>query len=369
MKVKIFDIARDHAPIEAELVQAFEKVLSGGEYILGGEVKTFEEAFAAYVGVKYAVGVASGTDAIKIAALSLGLKKGDKFVTTPNTYIATAMGLSEHGLIPRFCDIEEGTYNMDPDALADLLEKEKDIRLCVPVHLYGHPCRIDEIKAVCGRFGVNVVEDACQAHGSRYKEKSAGTMGDAAAFSFYPTKNLGCYGDGGTVVTDNEDAYKRMLMLRAHGQSDRHVHDMEGFVSRLDELQASLLRVKLPHLDDWNKKRRYVASIYDKELLGLPVTRPSEADYAYHVYHLYVIAVNEREELRSFLNEQGITALIHYPTPIHLQNVYRHLGYGKGSFPRAEAAAKQILSLPMYPSLAEDAVTYVCQTISEFYKK
>jgi len=369
VNVRIFDIERDHAAIKAELVRTFEKVLSSGEFILGREVKSFEEAFAAYVGTRYAVGVASGTDAIKIGGLALGLKGGDKFVTTPNTYIATAMALSENGLVPRFCDIEADSFNMDPAALEDLLKRENDVKLCVPVHLYGQPCPMDELRDVCGRYGVMIMEDACQAHGSRYKGRNVGTLSDAAAFSFYPTKNLGCYGDGGIVVTDSEDVFKRMLMLRAHGQSDRHVHDIHGFVSRLDELQAALLAVKLPHLDEWNARRRHNASLYDKGLEGLPVRRPVEAPYAFHVHHLYVIAVEERDALRAYLGERGIITLVHYPTPIHLQKVYDHLGYGEGSFPQAERSARQIISLPLYPSLREDEIAFVCQTIGEFYGK
>jgi len=369
MKVKIFDIDRDHAAIKPELVKTFENVLSGGEFILGKEVRALEEEFAAYVGTKYAVGVASGTDAIKIGGLALGLKPGDKFVTTPNTYIATAMALSEHGCIPRFCDIEDESYNMDPAALEELLRKEPGIRLCVPVHLYGQPCRLDEIREICGRHGVMIMEDACQAHGSRYTDRNVGTMSDAAAFSFYPTKNLGCYGDGGIIVTDNDEAYSQMMVLRAHGQTDRHVHDVQGFVSRLDELQAALLRVKLPYLDEWNIARRRNASLYDRGLEDLPVKRPIEAPYAYHVYHLYVIAAGDRDALRAYLAEKGIITLIHYPTPIHLQKVYSHLGYGPGSFPVAERSARQIISLPLYPSLRDDEIAYVCEAISEFYRK
>ncbi|MHB8109974.1 MAG: DegT/DnrJ/EryC1/StrS family aminotransferase [Syntrophorhabdaceae bacterium] len=369
MNIKIFDIERDHAEIKPDLIKAFEHVLSGGEYILGKEVKAFEAEFAAYVGAKYAVGVASGTDAIKIGGLALGFGSGDKFVTTPNTYVATAMALSEHGLVPRFCDIEDDSYNIDPASLEALLEREKDIKLCVPVHLYGQPCRFDELKEICDRYGVKVLEDACQAHGSRYKGKNVGTLGDVAAFSFYPTKNLGCYGDGGIIVTDNKSAYEMMLMLRAHGQSDRHVHAIQGFVSRLDELQAALLRVKLPHLDDWNTRRRRNAELYHAGLEGIPAARPLEAPYAYHVYHLYVIAVEERDALRTFLQDNGIVNLIHYPTPIHLQKVYSSLKYAEGSFPRAERASRQIISLPLYPSMREDEIAYVCGKIREFYGK
>ncbi len=369
MNVKIFDLERDHSAIKKDLVAAFEEVLGNGEYILGKEVAVFEEAFASYIGVRYAVGVGNGTDALRIGGLSVGAARGDKFVTVPNTYIASAMALSMEGLIPRLCDVETETCNMDPERLDDLLKKEKDVKLCIPVHLYGHSCRFDEIEAVCREHGVAIMEDACQAHGALYKGRKTGALGDVAAFSFYPTKNLGCYGDGGIVVTDSEEVYKRAVMLRNYGQSGKHVHDIEGFNSRLDEVQARFLNMKLRHLDDANNGRRALASLYRKELEGLPVLLPSQASWAHHVYHLFVIRVKERDELRAYLNERGVSTLIHYPTPVHLQKVYAHLGYGKGSFPNAELIGGEIISLPMYPTLREDEVLYVSQCIRKFYGK
>ena len=368
MIVKMFDVESDHKDIKEELLIIMKKILSSGEYILGKEVKAFEEAFAAYIGVKYAIGVGSGNDAIKIGGLSLGLKSGDKFVTVPNTYIATTMALSNHGLVPLFCDIEAETYNMDPEQLENLLKTEKDIKLCIPVHLYGHPARMDEIMDVCSRYGVKVLEDACQAHGALYKDKKVGTFGDVSTFSFFPTKNLGCYGDGGIIVTDSEDTYTKAMMLRAYGQAEKkHVHVVEGFNSRLDTIQAALLKRKLEQLDHWNNRRRHTAWLYKKELSDTPLILPDEATWAFHVYHLYVVSLKERDDLMQYLAEHDVSTLIHYPTPIHLQEAYKHLGYKTGDFPVAEQVVKEIVSLPIYPSLTQDGVMYVSKCIREFY--
>jgi len=367
MIVKIFNLERDHAEIKDEIVRRFEDVLSNGEYILGKEVRAFEEAFAAYIGAKYAIGVNSGTDALKIGGLSTGLQRGDKIITTPNTYISTAMGLSMYGMNPLFCDIELDTYNMDPGQLDDLLKKENDVKLCIPVHLYGHPCRMDEIREICNRHGVKILEDACQAHGAKYKGEKVGTLGDVSAFSFYPTKNLGCYGDGGIIVTDSEEIYNKAIMFRAYGQEGKHAHAIEGFNSRLDEIQAAILRFKLDLLDRWNTRRRHFAWLYRRELEGAPLVLPDEAPWAFHVYHLFVVRAKQRDELTGYLKERGVTTLIHYPTPIHLQKAYEHLGHKKGSFPNSETAAEEIISLPMYPSLKEDEVMYVSKCIREYY--
>jgi dTDP-4-amino-4,6-dideoxygalactose transaminase len=367
MEVKIFNLERDHQDIKDELVERFREVISSNEFILGKEVNALEEAFADYIGVKYAVGVNSGTDAIKIGGLSLGIKTGDKLITTPNTYISTAMGLSMHGVEPVFCDIELDTYNMDPGMLEDILKRQKGIKLCIPVHLYGHPCRMDEIIDTCSKHGVMVMEDACQSHGALYKDKKVGGLGDAAAFSFYPTKNLGCYGDGGIITTNSDEIYEKALMLRSYGQTAKHVHNIEGFNSRLDELQAAMLMVKLKKLDYWNNRRRHNAWLYKKELEGTPVMLPEEASWAHSVFHLFVIRVKERDALMKYLREKDVSTLIHYPTPIHLQNVYNHLGYKERTFPNAETCAKEIISLPMYPSLTQDEVMYVSKCIREFY--
>lgn len=369
MNVNIFNLERDHKEMKGELVRIFEEVLSNGEFILGKNVASLEKAFAAYIGVAYGVGVGNGTDAIRVGGMALGVREGDKIVTTPNTYIASAMAFSMQGVTPVFCDIETETYNMDPASLDDALSKHEGIALSIPVHLYGHAARMDEILEVCSRHRVKVLEDACQAHGALYKGKKVGSMGHAATFSFYPTKNLGGYGDGGIVVTDSGEAYERAVKLRNYGQEGKHVHVIDGFNTRLDEIQAAILSYKLKALDAWNDKRRTLADLYNKGLADTPVMTPREAPWAHHVYHLYVIRSEKRDDLMQYLKGQGVTTLIHYPTPIHLQKVYAHLGYGKGSFPKAEKAASEILSLPMYPSLTEDEVAYVCDTIKAFYKK
>lgn len=365
--IRTFNLQRDSKDIKDELREAFFEVLDSGEFVLGEQVSLFEKEFSQYIGTKYGIGVASGTDAIRIAALALGLKKGDKFVTTPNTYIATSMSLSVLGCIPVFCDIEEETYNMDPELLEDILKRDGKIKLCIPVHLYGHPARFDEIKEICSRFGVLVLEDCAQAHGARYKDSRVGSLGDASAFSFYPTKNLGCFGDGGMVLTSSYEVYEKALMLRNYGQKEKHVHIIEGFNSRLDELQAAFLRKKLPLLDSQNEKRRHIAWLYKKELMDLPIVLPKEEDWAYHVYHLFVIRTERRDELMAYLRECGIHTLVHYPTPIHLQPAYSYLGYRKGDFPRAEKVSSEVLSLPIYPSLKEEEVYKVTYSIRKFF--
>ena len=313
------------------------------------------------------MGVGNGTDAIRIGGLALGLKPGDKLITTPDTYIATTMALSIQGITPAFCDVEAGGFNMDPELLDEVLKKDRDVKLCIPVHLYGHPARMDEILSVCERYGVRVLEDCAQAHGALYKGKMTGSLGDAAAFSFYPTKNLGGYGDGGLVAIDSDEVYERVDKLRNFGQEAKHVHASEGFNSRLDEVQAALLAYKLKSLGDANNKRRALARLYAEALADTPLILPREEAYAYHVYHLFVIRSKEREALMAHLKDKGVATIINYPIPIHLQKVYRGLGYGEGSFPEAEKVAREVITLPMYPSLREDEVLYVCDAIRAFY--
>ncbi len=369
MIVKIFDLQREYATLRRDMLRVFEQVHLGGEFILGNQVKTFEEAFAAYLGSRHAVGLGSGTDAIRIGGLACGLERGDKIVTTPNTYIATAMALSVHGMQPLLCDIDLETYNMDPERLEEILKREKGVRLCIPVHLYGHAAPMDEILGLCERYGVSVLEDACQAHGALYKGRKVGTFGKGAAFSFYPTKNLGCQGDGGALITSDEQVYRNAHRLRNYGQTDKHVHVVEGFNSRLDELHAAFLSLKLKKLDGWNEERRKIAGVYLDGLKTLPLSLPVEKSYAYHVYHLFVVRSAKRDELQEYLKSKGVGTLIHYPTPIHLQEVYRGLGYKRGDFPHAEKSAAEILSLPMYPGLSQDEALYVCGAIKAFYRQ
>lgn len=299
--VKIFDLQREYEEMKESLIATFDKVCQGGEFIMGKEVAAFEEAFASYLGVRFSVGVASGTDALRVGGLALGLKRGDKIVTTPNTYVSTAMALSVHGIAPVLCDIDPETYNMDPHALEDVLKKTKGVKVCIPVHLYGHPCQMDEIMEVCDKYGVTIFEDACQAHGALYKGRKVGTFGLAAAFSFYPTKNLGCYGDGGAVATADHAVYNAVRRLHNYGQVEKHRHRTEGFNSRLDELQAAFLSLKLERLDAGNEKRRSLAKIYRLDLEDeTPLTLPVEKPWAHHVYHLYVVRAQPGKLSRSF---------------------------------------------------------------------
>lgn len=369
MHVPIFDLSREYRQRREDLMRIFDDVASKGDFVLGAEVRAFETEFTDYIGARFCAGVGSGTDAIRIGGLACGLVEGDKVATASNTYIATVMALSPHGIVPVLCDIEPETYTMDPEMFEEILKKEKGIKLCIPVHLYGHPARMDEINTLCADHGVSVFEDACQAHGALYKGQKVGTLGMAAAFSFYPTKNLGCLGDGGAVATNGQAVYDKITAMRNYGQKEKHAHETEGFNSRLDELQAAVLRYKLTYLDESNQKRRKIAGVYQEGLQDLPITLPREEEWAYHVYHLYVIRCKERNDLAAYLKECGVTTLIHYPTPIHLQGAYRSLGYRSGDFPVSEEASRQILSLPMYPGLRREEVEYVCASIKAFYSR
>lgn len=368
--VKIFDLQREYDELKEELAEIFDRVCRSGEFITGKELAAFEDAFARYTGVHFAAGVGSGTDALRIGGLALGLKAGDKVVTTPNTYVATVMALSVHGIVPVFCDIDPETHTMDPHALEKVLKAERGVKVCIPVHLYGHPCQMDDIIEVAGRFGVTIFEDVCQSHGALYKGRKVGTFGLAAAFSFYPTKNLGAYGDAGCVVTADRKLCDTVRSLRNYGQQEKHLHAIEGFNSRLDELQAAILSYKLGRLDAQNEKRRHLADLYRWDLEDeTPVVLPVEKEWAHHVYHLYVIRTKDREALSQFLKSRGISTLVHYPTPVHLQQAYRHLGHKKGDFPVAEKAASEILSLPLYPTLTEEEVVSVSSAIKAFYAR
>jgi dTDP-4-amino-4,6-dideoxygalactose transaminase len=369
MQVPIFDLSREYVGMRQDLVRIFDEVAARGDFILGNAGRAFEADFARYLGTQFSAGVGSGTDAVRIGGLACGLVAGDKVVTTPNTYIATVMALSPHGIVPVLCDIESDTYSMDPGRLEEALGREKGVRLCIPVHLYGHPARMDEINTLCAAHGVAVFEDACQAHGALYKGRKVGTFGVAAAFSFYPTKNLGCLGDGGAVATNSRAVYDNVIALRNYGQKEKHAHETEGFNSRLDELQAAILSYKLAHLDESNQKRRALAEIYREGLKDTPLVLPREEEWAYHVYHLYVVRSKERDELAAYLKECGVTTLVHYPTPIHLQGAYQSLGYRTGDFPVSEEASRQILSLPMYPGLRREEVNHVCASIKAFYSR
>jgi len=359
------ELKTQFADIEGEIRAAIDAVLASGWFILGEHVREFEREFAAYHGVPHAVGVASGTDAIHLALRALGVGPGDEVVTVPNTCVPTVCGIAATGATPKFADVGPDTLTMDPESLRSAITNKT--RAAVPVHLYGHPCDMDPILEIARAHDLAVVEDCAQAHGALYKGSKCGSFGDAAAFSFYPSKNLGAYGDGGAVVTSRDDVTERVRMLRNYGEERRYHHSIEGVNSRLDEMQAAILRVKLKHLDAWNAARRARADSYRSELANAGVTPTMEAGWARSNYHLFVVRSPQRDALQEHLKNAEIGTFIHYPIPIHVQVAYRRLGYRKGEFPVSEEACDRVLSLPMYPELPLDVIPEIARSIAAFH--
>lgn len=352
---------------KADIDAAISRVLNGGRYILGEETRAFEGEFAGYIGVAHGIGVGNGTEALHIALAACGVQRGDEVITVSHTAVATVAAIELTGAIPVFVDIEPDFYTMNPEAIeVAITPKTKAI---VPVHLYGQPTDMNPILEVARNHDIYVVEDCAQAHGAKYHDRIVGSWGDIACFSFYPTKNLGALGDGGMVVTDNHDLSNRVRLLREYGWAERYVSHIPGWNTRLDEIQAAILRVKLRHLDDDNRKRHQIAGLYKRELSGASLTLPEERDGVTHAYHLYVIRSGERDSLQAFLKIKDIGSLLHYPVPIHLQPAYRgRLAAGKG-LPETERAAREVLSLPMYPELTEEEIMMVVSTVKEFMEK
>jgi len=388
--IPFLDLLTPHRELKKELVAVFEQALDTAGFIGGPMVAGFEEDFGRFAGTRHCVGVGSGTDAVRFALVATGIKPGDVVVTVPNTFIATTEGITQAGATPDFVDVDQRTYNMDPEQLRRYLQVQcsvdratgrlynkrlgRPVTAVVPVHLYGQPADMDPILDLAECFGLFVVEDACQAHGATYfsrKEnawKKAGSMGNAAAFSFYPGKNLGACGEGGAVTTNDDEISRKVQMLRDHGQSRKYFHDMEGYNGRLDAIQAGILRVKLQHLAKWNEERRRCAGHY-QELLGSAypgIKLPYEPSWAMAVYHLYVVRVQNRDALQKHLAGAGIGTGIHYPIPLHLQQAYADLGYRKGEFPVCEGAAAEILSLPMFPGLRGEQQERIAQSLLDF---
>lgn len=364
MNVPFVDLNAQYRALRDQIDLAMHAVIDSSQFIQGREVGLFEEAFAAYCHTRHAIGVDSGTSALELILRALDIGPGDEVITAANTFIATVLAITATGARPVLVDVDPGTYNLSVYAVEEAISPRTKVIL--PVHLYGQPADMDPILQVAERFGLKVVEDACQAHGARYKDQRAGSLGVAAAFSFYPAKNLGCYGDGGMVVTSSDELARRIRLLREYGQREKYVHVSKGYNHRLDTLQAAVLRVKLPHLDRWNAQRREHARQYHALLANTSVQLPIEADYAEHVYHLYVIRVAQRDALQAHLKAHGIGTGIHYPIPIHLQEAYAELGYSRGVFPVTEQAANEILSLPMYAELTPEQVTEVAGRVIEF---
>lgn len=369
--VPFVDLTRQYKAIQGEILSAIEGVFGRGRFILGQEVSAFEEEFARSCGVQYAVAVGSGTDALHLALKAIGVGEGDIVATVSHSFIASALAISFTGARPVFVDIDPASYTMDPTALEHLLKrmnrKGKRVKAILPVHLYGHPSAMDPLIEIAARYGLPLVEDACQAHGAEYRGKKVGSFGSLGCFSFYPTKNLGAYGDGGIVVTRDRQLYEKLKSLRCYGEKRKYEHVIKGINSRLDELQAAILRVKLRRLTSWNEERRRKARIYDGLLSSVPIERPIEKEQARHVYHLYVIRSKRRNALKSFLEARGIETLIHYPNPIHLQKAYQELGYHRGDLPRTEACARTVLSLPFFPEILEEEMEEVAEAVRSFF--
>lgn len=384
--IPFLDLVTPHRELEEELVSVFRAAINSAGFIGGPSVSGFEAEFAAFCDATYSVAVNSGTDALRFALTAAGVKAGDVAITVPNTFIATTEAISQAGALPEFVDINEKTYTIDVEALRDYLETRctkdgagrliskrsgKPVVAVVPVHLYGQVCDMDPIMELANKYNLIVIEDACQAHGAEYFSKKenrwrkAGSIGHAAAFSFYPGKNLGACGEGGAITTNNEAIARTCRMLRDHGQAQKYYHDMEGYNGRLDSIQCGILSVKLKHLARWNEQRRAAAKRYSESLNGVEgILVPFDPAYSRSVYHLYVVRVENRDQVMKDLGTAGIGTGIHYPVPLHQQKAYAHLGYKKGDFPVTDKVAPQIVSLPMFPNLTAEQQERVVKVLS-----
>ncbi|MBN2186939.1 MAG: DegT/DnrJ/EryC1/StrS family aminotransferase [Dehalococcoidia bacterium] len=397
MNIPLVDLKAQYSSVKGEVDSAIHRVIERGEFILGPEVNAFESEMAAYLGVKHAVGVASGTEALQLALLACGIGPGDEVVTTPFTFIATTEAITQCGAIPVFVDIDPKTYNIDPQKLAILLETksarklpitshQSPLKAIVPVHLYGQSAEMGPILDLAQKYHLKIIEDCAQSLGAVYyttqspvtnhqspvaSHRKVGSLGDTGCLSFFPSKVLGAYGDGGMVVTNNSELAEKVTMLRNHGCKQKYYHLVPGFNSRLDGLQAAILRVKLRHLDEWLKLRREKANLYSQLLESIDgIEPPYVVSYGYHVFNYYTIRLNNsklsRDGLKQFLNSQGIATAIYYPLSLHLQEVYKSLGHKRGDFPNSEQAQEEVLSLPIYPELEEEQMERIAKTIKEF---
>ncbi|HEX8187196.1 MAG TPA: DegT/DnrJ/EryC1/StrS family aminotransferase [Pyrinomonadaceae bacterium] len=368
MPVPFVDLQAQYRSVKAEVDEAIQRVLDTSAFILGREVEAFERAFAEYVGAADCVGVSNGTAAIQLALQACGVGPGDEVVVPANTFFATAEAVSTAGATPVFVDCDPATSNIDAARVEEVITERT--RAVIPVHLYGQPADLDPIFEIAERRGLIVIEDAAQAHGARYKGRRVGALARAGCFSFYPGKNLGAYGEGGAVVTDDAGVARRLRMLRDHGSERKYRHELVGYNFRLEGIQGAVLNVKLRHLDDWNALRRRHAARYRELLAPLAgsgaLALPAEAEYAEHVYHLFVVRTDARDGLQRHLSAAGVQTGIHYPVPVHLQPAYAALGHEEGDFPNAESQARRVLSLPMFAELTEAQIRYVADALADF---
>ncbi|MGH7197254.1 MAG: DegT/DnrJ/EryC1/StrS family aminotransferase [Candidatus Omnitrophota bacterium] len=367
MKIPFISLKEQHRAIRVEVRDAVSRVFDSQQFILKDSVAELEAKVARFTGTKYAVSVASGSDALYLALWALGIKAGDEVLTTPFTFFASASAISRLGAKPVFADIDPCTFNLDPSKLEDKISRKT--KAILPVHLFGLCCDMSRVMKIARKHGLAVVEDAAQAFGSECQGRRAGSIGDAGCFSFYPTKNFGGAGDGGMVTTSSRETAEKIRLLRDHGSSKKYHHDLIGINSRLDEIQAAVLLVKFKHIQKWNRKREGHARFYDRELRGLPLQRPSAPAGFEHTYHLYSILADDRDALKVFLEKRGVGVAIHYPLPLHLQAWYKELGHRKGDLPVSESVSKRILSLPMYPELSARSRAFVVSSIRAFYGK
>lgn len=359
------DLKRQYQKIKTEIDQAIQEVLDSTQFILGKKVSDFEKNAAEYLGVKYTVGVANGTDALQISMMALGIGKDDEVITTPFTFVATTETIVMLGAKPVYVDIDPVSYNINVNKIREKITPRT--KAILPVHLYGNPANMDEILSIAKEYNLYVIEDSAQGFGAEYKGKKVCSFGDVACISFFPSKNLGCYGDGGMVVTNNDELHERIRMIASHGSKVRYVHEILGMNSRLDALQAAILNVKLKYIDQWNNERIKNAQLYSEKLKNVSqVKTPTYESHSKHIFHQFTLRVENRDGLQKFLSEKGIPTAIHYPIPLHLQPAFR--GFAEeGSLPEAEKAAKEVLSLPMHPDLTEDEINYISNSIKEFY--
>ena len=367
MRIPSEDLTRQYQQIKWEIAAAMDTVLPGGKYTLGPVLEKFEKEFAGYCGTKYGLGISNGTEALHLSLAAMGIGPGDEVITQANTYVATSFAINYVGATPVFVDVDPIYNNMDPVKLEEKITPRT--KAVIPVHMYGHPCDMDAINAVAARHDIWVLEDASHAQGATYRGRRAGALGDAAAISFYPSKVLGAYGDAGGVVTDNDEVYHQLRVLRYMGQEVKHTHLVIGYQQRLDPLQAAVLSVKLRHLDGWIEKRRRIAALYNELLADLPVVTPAEAPWAQSVYYMYTIHTEQRDALCQYLACEGIETQMIYATIVPMQPCYRYLDYAESDFPVAARHAKELLCLPVFPELSEDEVGQVSQAIHAFFKK
>jgi dTDP-4-amino-4,6-dideoxygalactose transaminase len=360
MHISMLDLTRQFRGLKRDIKKAIEPIFRSGRFVLGENVEALEREIADYHNVRYAISVASGTDALHLSLRAAGVGEDDEVITTPFTFIATAEAITYVGARPVFVDIDRHTLNMDPSKIEGKITSRT--KAIIPVHLFGQPVDMGPVMEIARRHGLRVIEDCAQAFGARYRDMVVGGIGDAGCFSFYPSKNLGAYGDGGMIITNDKEIYRAVRLLRNHGANTDYKHRFIGFNSRLDEIQAAVLRVKLRHIDTFNRRRRRIARLYTS-MLSDAVECPVELPGTYHVYHQYTIKTARRARVIKALRERGISSVIYYPLPLHLQDAFRYLGYKRGDFPESERASRRVLSLPIYPELRPDEVRLIARTI------